>query len=70
MPTPRKNPAAVALGKLAKGKPKTMTLAAKRARKANAQKAAAKRRLAMALPTQDLEPVPPGPAVKWDDDED
>ena len=47
-----------------------MTPAAKRARKANAQKAAAKRRLAMALHAQDLEPVPPGPAVKWDDDED
>jgi len=70
MSPPRKNPAAVALGKLAKGKPKTMTPAAKRARKANAQKAAAKRRLAMALHAQDLEPVPPGPAVKWDDDED
>lgn len=70
MKPPKKNPAAVALGKLAKGKPKTMTPAAKKARKANAQKAAAKRRLAMALHAKDLEPVPPGPAVKWDDDED
>lgn len=67
---PKKNPAAVALGKLAKGKPKTMTPAAKRARKSNAQKAAAKRRLAQALHAKDLEPVPPGPAVSWDDDED
>lgn len=80
MPTPRKNPAAVALGKLAKGKPKTMTPAAKQARKANAIKGAIRRaykRMAMAqhvkaiaLHAKDLDPVPPGPAVPWDDDED
>lgn len=67
---PKKNPNAVALGRLAKGKPKTMTPAAKKARQHNAQSAAAKRRLAMALHAKDLEPVPPGPAVAWEEDED
>lgn len=37
--TPEKNPAAVALGKLGKGKKKTLTPAALEARRANAKKA-------------------------------
>jgi len=39
MPAPKKNPAAVALGKLAKGKPKTMTPAALAQRRAAGDKA-------------------------------
>lgn len=56
---PKKNPHAVALGRRAKGKPKTMTPAAVKARSAGGKATAAKRRaLAQALHAQDLEPLP------------
>ncbi len=57
-------PAAVALGKLGKGRAKTMTPAAIQAR----QRTAAKRRLPAKLPDEQLPPGPLGPG--YDDDED
>ncbi len=72
---PKKNPHAVALGRRAKGKPKTMTPAAVKARSAGGKATAAKRRaiamkIAQDLHAQDLEPLQPGPVVPYEDDED
>jgi hypothetical protein len=68
MPKPTKNTAAVNLGRLSKGKPKTMTPAAMKARKLNSQKAAAKRRLTCRVPGTGT--PTPAPVQPWADDED